>query len=158
MCQSASFIITERECLWSRFSDEHRVIRAEHGIDEMQKIVTAVPCEVVPRDNDYRLPFDQWIFGVDLPRDQWPEWFSAADAEKQCRDNLSKWAETHVYRTGSHTFGGGSLSLIFLGDAHAEIKNQQGGECRFNESSTGTVSGQQGGKCRFRDSSKKIQA
>ena len=153
MSKTASAIITKTEFLWSKFSDSHLEIRKEHGIDENQIEITAVPCELSPKDNDYKIPLSDWIFTIDLSRDQWPEWFSEKDAEKQFRDILPKWAETHIYKTGHHIFDGGNLSLIFMGEATAEIKNQTGGVCWFYDSSTGTVTGQTGGMCRFYESS-----
>jgi hypothetical protein len=92
MCRPASFVQLEKgsKVLWSKTTDSHSAILAEHGIRDDGNIAKL---EVVPPSGDYSFPLDKWEFHLDGPM---PAWFDAATCEKACRDALPTWM---LYRT-----------------------------------------------------------
>lgn len=72
MCQAASFIVTRERTYFSKSSDSHTVIFEEHGIKDDGQAITV---EVVPPDNDYRLPFEKWVFRLDSEHEL-PDWWN----------------------------------------------------------------------------------
>ena len=150
MCNAASFIVTKTQVFFGKYHDSHELMITDNGLKDKEPI-DFVRTEIVPPNNDYKLPFDKWIFKTD--QDILPNWYNMKWAEEQCREALPEWAKTHIYKSGNHKFENGNFSLIFFGNAKAEISSQTGGYCRFWENSTGTVSRQTGGYCSFWENS-----
>ena len=154
MYNAASFIVLKSgDVLFGKFHDSHEFIIKENGLTDKEPI-GFVRVKIAPAGFNYLLPLDQWIYKRD--QDIIPKWYNDEWGEKLCREKLCEWASTHIYSSGSHKFENGNFSLIFIGNAKAEIIGQTGGECWFYDTSTGTVSGQTGGDCWFLEKSKRI--
>jgi len=96
MCNSASFIVTQNDVLFSKYSDSHEDIISENKLNDKTKKPDFVRIEISPKDNDYRTPMENWIFKTD--QDFLPEWFNIQEAEIACRDKINEWAKTHIIR------------------------------------------------------------
>ena len=96
MCQPASFVVTKKEVFWSENSDSHELIIEEKKLKEMdvRGNPTFVRIEIVPPNNDYRLPFKQWNYKLD--QDIRPEWYDGEDVERRCRAKLKDWRKANV--------------------------------------------------------------
>ena len=96
MCRPASMIVTKSKVFWSEKSDSHEDIVEEFGLKErdVRKNYTFVRVEIVPPNNDYKLPFSRWAYHLD--QDLKPEWYDAKDAEKRVRRAVKDWRKTKV--------------------------------------------------------------
>jgi len=154
MCQPASFIVTvidgDYVCYWSEKTDSHNDIINEFNLKDVPNIRNEprlIPCDIVPPDNNYKLPIKKWIFQSDIK----PSWADMQKVEEICHEQLKNWYKCHVIKKGKYTLKG-NISRIILG-GEIKIENQTGGDCRFCGNSQGKVSGQTGGDCRFWDNS-----
>ena len=93
MCRPATFIITKNQVLWSLKDESHEVIIKENNLKDEHNI-TFVRVEIVPRDDNYLLPFSQWIYHLD--QDLLPDWYNVKEAEKRARKQLPKWRKAKV--------------------------------------------------------------
>ena len=136
MCRPASFVVRRNSVLQKPWCDSHEVLKREAGILDRGEPVDWVAVEVVPPDDDYRLPLDQWICRVD--QDILPEWYNAEEAEIAVRATLPEWYATHVITEGKHEIDAsamGDVSIIVLG-GELTISGQTGGYCRAYDSAT----------------------
>ena len=168
MCSPASLIVTRTKVLFSELTDRHEDIIKEFGLDDSTESPDFVRVEIVPEDDNYKLPLSKWVYRVD--QDFLPEWYSPEEAELAARATLKVWDKHHIIRKGKHILTGNISRIIFGGDitidgqsggncqfynsSKGTVSNQSGGDCWFYDSSRGTVSNQSGGSCRFYDSSK----
>jgi hypothetical protein len=96
MCRPASMVVTKKKVYWSENSDSHENIIKEYNLREMdiRCRATFVRVEIVPPENDYRVPLSRWVFSTD--QDLIPEWYDSSDAERRCRAELKKWRKANV--------------------------------------------------------------
>ena len=104
MCKSASFIVVKEggsyAAFWSKKSDSHEVIKRENNLLELDKQdnirgeYRMIPVEIVPPNDDYRLPPKKWVFKIDLS--PIPEWADAKTIERVCRLHLKDWLAAKV--------------------------------------------------------------
>ena len=91
MCKPASFVITKDRIFWSKTSDAHEDIIAEHElhVDSIAgpKIVRV---EISPPKGNFSLSLCDWVYHTD--QDSLPAWYDPANAERECRITLQKWA------------------------------------------------------------------
>ena len=68
MCQPASFIVTRHKIFWSKKTESHHEIITEFGLKEknVRDEFTLVPIEIIPPNQDYKLPLKKWEFKVDF--------------------------------------------------------------------------------------------
>ncbi|MFA5153876.1 MAG: hypothetical protein WC554_15100, partial [Clostridia bacterium] len=156
MCRAASFVITQKNCYFSRDNDSHEQIIRENNlgnpIDAVRGRADVSPteeyvfAEVVPPNDDYRLPIEQWVYHLDsddkLPV---PGWYNAEIAEQMCREKLPQWYTHHVITSGEHHSSGDISRIIIGGVLH--LTGQTGGDCWANEGGTVNATGQTGGRC-----------
>jgi hypothetical protein len=148
MCKAASFIVTKNKILWVPWCDSHEIIIKEHGLNDRSDSPDFVRIEISPKDDNYRLPFNEWVFRRD--QDLSPDWYSDKWAEEICRKELSTWAEAHIISKGKFEIECAKdfpISVIVIG-GEVTIINQSGGDCRAYESATLNASNQSGGYCR----------
>jgi hypothetical protein len=155
MCGMASFVIFPDKILWSKVHDSHSKILTENNIPDKGVIGSdtaeiAVLVEILPPDYDYRLPVSRWVFFKD-ENTKGKEWYNKIEVEKACRALLPQWEKYHVVKSGKHSFNGEFTKIILGGEV--EIIGQTGGNCKFYENSTGTVSNQSDGDCLFFENS-----
>jgi hypothetical protein len=103
MCQPASFVLTPTKVLWSRRSDKHEDIIAEHQsahrLDDRNEPPNFVRVEIVPpHKTDFAAPVKDWVFHVD--QDRLPEWFDENEAEIATRVELPSWCAAKLIRAG----------------------------------------------------------
>jgi hypothetical protein len=96
MCRPASFVVTKDRVYWSKSSDSHEDIIKENGLKEsnIRNEIQFVRVEIVPPDNDFRKPLDEWRFHTD--QDIRPEWYVESEEEKRVRAVLPEWLESKV--------------------------------------------------------------
>ena len=68
----------------------HTTIAKEHSIRDALpgREVVAVPIEIYPNDGDFRRPPKEWRLHTDLPKEDWPEWYSESAAEIACQERV----------------------------------------------------------------------
>jgi len=99
MCREASFVLTKTKVYWSRTSDSHEEIIAEHKLNESgTRGVNILRVEIVPPHNDYSIPARKWVFGFD--QDLLPKWANKEKDEKRVRRELAKWIKAKVILPG----------------------------------------------------------
>ena len=153
MCRPMSGIITREAVLWDEWSDSHSKILEKAGIADRDEKPDFVKFELVPPDDDYTLPFEQWKYTED--QNYLPEWYNRENAEAEARKILPLWAATHLITTEGATVdlsGIKNPSIVVLSKKITVI-GQQGGEVRACYTSTVRSSGQQGGLVRAYDAS-----
>ena len=152
MCKPASFIVTRERTYFGKYTDSHTKIFKEHGLKDDGQAITV---EVTPPNDNFREPFDNWLFRVDSNH-RLPKWWNAQWAEAECKALLPEWAKTHLFLDQKglkiDLKNVEDPSMIFV-NCEAEVSNQTGGLVRFYDNSTGTVSGQTGGDVRFWENS-----
>lgn len=123
-------IIGRDRVYWSRFSDSHENIIAEHElVPDSVRGPTMVRVELTPPENDFYAPLDAWVFEVD--QDNTPAWFDAEDGERQARAALPSWVAAKVItkemvvRLVDHQPGqfymGGALKATFSGTGNTQV-------------------------------------
>jgi len=120
MCEPASFIVTRHDVLYSRVSDHHDIILAEHDIRDDSLNPAFVRVEVTPPRMDFLLPFDEWEFRTD--QDLLPDWYSRGEAEAACRRQLPAWAEHHLKVVGQGVFGDGLTKDLIAYDGNLGLR------------------------------------
>jgi len=141
-----SGIITREAVLWDEWSDSHSKILEKAGIADRDEKPDFVKFELVPPDDDYTLPFEQWKYTED--QDYLPEWYNRENAEAEARKILPLWAATHLITTEGATVdlsGIKNPSIVVLSKKITVI-GQQGGLVRAYGSSTVLSTGQHGGE------------
>jgi hypothetical protein len=159
--------VTKDRVYWSGHGDSHADIIHEHMLySDGVRGANVVGVEIVPPNDDYSLPIEQWRFAIDGGyKGILPEWWDAEDAERLCRDVLPEWYAAHVItgpggtcRTGDtrivlgwavvKVHGGlcytyaGSIVTTYGGDCHAHngsLVTMRGGDCSANAGSIVTV-------------------
>jgi hypothetical protein len=95
MCKPASFVLTKTKVFWSRHTDSHTEIIAEHGLNEDGvRGVNVVKIEISPEDGDLSSDPSTWVYKLD--QDSTPDWYDAAKCEKRARVELAKWVAARV--------------------------------------------------------------
>jgi len=143
MCKSASFIVTQNDVLFSKYSDSHEDIISENKLNDETNTPDFVRIEIFPKDNDYRTPMENWIFKTD--QDFLPEWFNIKEAEIACRDKINEWAKTHIIRKDTRIpteFT--KLNLIIL-SGNVKIDTVSGGDVWSYNKSKLTINTLSGG-------------
>ena len=146
MCRPMSGIITREAVLWDEWSDSHSKILEKAGIADRDEKPDFVKFELVPPDDDYTLPFEQWKYTED--QNYLPEWYNRENAEAEARKILPLWAATHLITTEGATVdlsGIKNPSIVVLSKKITVI-GQQGGEVRAYDASTVLSTGQHGGE------------
>jgi len=143
MCNSASFIVTQNDVLFSKYSDSHEDIISENKLNDKTKKPDFVRIEISPKDNDYRTPIENWIFKTD--QDFLPEWFNIKEAEIACRDKMNEWAKTHIIRKDTKIpIEFTKLNLIIL-SGNVKINTVSAGYVRSYNKSKLTINTLSGG-------------
>ena len=98
MCEPASMIVTKNKVFWSKKTESHHEIIEEFGLKEqdVRKNFTLIPIEIIPPDNDYKLPLSKWVFKIDFYERDLPDWWEAKTAERRVRVELKKWRKAKV--------------------------------------------------------------
>ena len=89
MCREISMYVTKTSVLIGSDS-RHTTIAKENSMRDAlpgQEIM-AVPIEIYPDDGDFRRPPREWRLHTDLPRKDWPEWYSEREAETACQEKV----------------------------------------------------------------------
>ena len=100
MCNPASMIVTKSHIFWSKSSNRHEDIIAEHQLQELdvRGEPTFVRIEISPLDNDLRLPLQEWKYRRD--QDIIPDWYDAKIVERRARATLKEWHKQKILLTG----------------------------------------------------------
>jgi len=152
MCNSASFIVTQNDVFFSKYSDSHEDIISENKLNDKTKKPDFVRIEIFPKDNDYRTPMENWIFKTD--QDFLPEWFNNKEAEIACRDKINEWAKTHIIRKDTKIpIELTKLNLIIL-SGNVTIDTLSGGDVRSYNTSKLIINTISGGYVGSYDTSK----
>ena len=96
MCKEASFVVTKDTVFWSKNTDSHEEIIAEHQLNEGCKPEEPnfVRVEISPANNDYRIELDKWAYRLD--QDKFPKWYDASDVESRVRAELPDWMASKI--------------------------------------------------------------
>src|SRR3990167_8271007 len=116
MCQMASFVLTESEVYWSPTYDSHEEIIAQHQLTETRAgQVQILRVEIVPPEDDYSLPPEEWLYRVD--QDLLPAWADAVHDEARTRVALRVWYAACVVPVGTtrESVTGGSVMKVVCG-------------------------------------------
>jgi len=152
MCNSASFIVTQNDVFFSKYSDSHEDIISENKLNDKTDTPDFVRIEISPKDNDYRTPIESWIFKTD--QDFLPEWFNIQEAEIACRDKINEWAKTHIIRKDTKIPAEFTkLNLIIL-SGNVTIDTLSDGCVQSYETTKLTINTLSGGDVRSYDTTK----
>jgi len=125
MCEPASFIITKSKVIWSKVTDSHEQIRAEHQLpgETNPVAIRSVAVEIAPPNRDFNQPVEDWIWRVD--QDLLPQWWDAAEARQRVRGILPEWMAVRVVRSGEsrdvrqgeavYVAAGGTVQAVYDG-------------------------------------------
>jgi hypothetical protein len=96
MCNPASFVVTKDRVYWSKSSDRHEKIIEENDLKEsnIRNEIQFVRVEIVPPEDDFRKPLNEWQFRTD--QDLLPEWYIESEEEKRVRAVLPEWLVSKV--------------------------------------------------------------
>ncbi len=142
MCQPASFILTKDKVFWGTKSDAHEAIIEEHKLHaDGAKGPNIVRVEIVPKDNDFRLPLDEWVYKLD--QDKKPKWYDAAECEARARLVLPDWLAAKVVLPGEKIE---SLSRDLIA-VYGDIHYVRGGTIQYVEG--GTIQYVRGGTIQY---------
>jgi hypothetical protein len=96
---------------WSRHSDSHEDIIAEHKLKEVgARGIQLLRVEIKPADGDLSQPVDRWVYQVD--QDMLPKWADAKRDEARTRAALADWYSAKVFTEGQHTVKDGQRYAI----------------------------------------------
>jgi hypothetical protein len=94
MCTPASFVLTKDAVFWSKTSNSHEDIIAEHGLNaDGVRGTNILRVEIVPADGDYGSQTKLWVYHTD--QDILPPWCDAVADEKRTRAALRQWKKYH---------------------------------------------------------------
>ena len=100
MCKCASGILIKGHiALWSRKSDRHSEIIAEHNLHtDGVRGPNIVPFEISPPGGNLSLPLKDWVYRLDseVERNLLPDWYDEVEAEKAARHMLVEWAKVKL--------------------------------------------------------------
>jgi len=95
MCKPASGVLTKDKVHWSKKSESHEAIIAEHQLHADGVNGPNILCfEIVPPNGDFQLPSDQWEYRID--QDELPKWHDAKRDEERARSMLPEWLAAKV--------------------------------------------------------------
>jgi len=96
MCRPASMVVTKQKVFWSKNSDSHEDIIEEFKLDEgkLREQPKLVRVEIVPPNEDYKLPFSKWNYRLD--QDIKPKWYDEKKVEARVRKHLKEWRKCKV--------------------------------------------------------------
>ena len=152
MCNPASFAITKTgRVLWSKKTDSHSEIIAEHKLREDRRGSSGEPSdtlfvkvEINPpkmenRQFNFAAPLSKWQYVLD--EDRAPEWYDAKKVERVARLALKEWAKSKIHLRGHRVIEDGQT--VFICGGTAEVKGGKvvmmyGGT--ISEVSGGTIS------------------
>ena len=96
MCNPASFVLTKDRVFWSKKTNRHSDIIEEFDLHSAGvRGANTVSVELSPKDWQYDLPIDSWLFRTDQAEIDLPDWYNAADAEQRVRAELPEWRKYH---------------------------------------------------------------
>ena len=132
MCKPASFVLTKTRAYWSEDGDSHEDIISEHSLHaDGPRGPNIVHVEVVPQEENYAAPLDQWQYNVD--QDVLPDWYDADAAESMARAALQKWAKQHIIRDHLDEVRDGQTRILL---ESATVENVIGGWVDAYDSAT----------------------
>jgi len=97
MCSPASFVLTKDRVFWSKNTDSHTEIIAEHGLHDSccDFHANIVKVEIMPLNRDMRVPLDRWHYCSD--QDRVPTWYNRGVYEPRVRAALRDWAAAKLH-------------------------------------------------------------
>ena len=101
MCRPASMIVGINK-IFIGSSDSHEIIKKENNLRDTFPI-NFVPIEIYPDDLDFTKDAKYWKLHTDLPKEDWPDWYSEEEAQEACRRKIQSWKNNLKYLYCSNT-------------------------------------------------------
>ena len=131
MCNPASFAITKTgRVLWSKKTDSHSEIIAEHKLREDRRGSSGEPTDTLfvkveinpPKlangQFNFAAPLSKWQYVLDESRA--PDWYDAKKVERIARTALKDWAKSKLHLKGHRVVQDGDT--VFICGGTAEVK------------------------------------
>jgi len=106
-------VCQHNKLFWSITSESHTKIREDHKLPDNDTRIVNVQIEIVPPDNDYTKPLEQWLFVVD--QDRLPLWWDSKTAEAAVRAELPNWAKARLLIEGTRNLKGTDFLAVVAG-------------------------------------------
>jgi hypothetical protein len=87
-------ILLKDKVLIGKTTNSHSMILEQHNIKDEELKPNFVKVEIVPTNNNYMLPLEQWVYNID--QDYLPDWYVHEVDELRAREALKQWYREHI--------------------------------------------------------------